>query len=169
MNVDSKDKLIKTLKDSHKIMTDVIELLADDQVDSLLVTQKWTPKEILAHLSAWNLEYIKEIDKILSDSPTWQKLFNTKEGTDNFNFSVVKKRTSFSFEEILNEWHESFHKLVERLNKLSKNQWLYQSKKGKWVNGEPIFIKTIFQYTYKGLPHEAGHAEDIKQALKNYS
>ncbi len=147
-------------------MTEVLALLSEEQINNLLITDIWTPKDVISHLTEWNIEYVKEIDNILNDNPTWQELYESEEGTNKLNEkSVVKRRTANS-QEIIKEWHEAFDKLLEKIKNLTEEEWLYESSTGVWTDGKPITVNTIFEYTYNGLSHEAGHAEKIRGLIR---
>ncbi|OGI69200.1 hypothetical protein A3A09_00975 [Candidatus Nomurabacteria bacterium RIFCSPLOWO2_01_FULL_42_20] len=163
--ISDKDSVIKSLTSAHQSMTKTLEMLSQEQIKNSLVTNLWTPKDIISHLVDWNLEYFKEIDNILNDKPTWQDLYSSKKGTDKFNERAVMKRKNIDSKEVIKEWHLSFEKLLEKLQGLSEKQWGYSSKVGKWIDGQPISVGIIFNYTYNGLSHEAGHAEKIKEKI----
>jgi hypothetical protein len=155
--------LIVSLKKDHQKMISVLQVLNPRQKKTLVIG-KWTPREVVAHLAGWNLEYIKEIDAILKNKPTWYKKFSKgRKATDRENDVFIAERKNLSFAQTVSEWKKTFLSLVARLEKLSKEEWNHESTKGDWFGEGPITIEKIFRYTYKDIGHEAGHAKQIKK------
>jgi hypothetical protein len=93
-----------------------------------------------------------------------RKIENVDEG---FNKEQVEKRKNQSLEESLKEFEESYQALITKVENLTDEQWLHQSGEACWKgkSGQPITVFSMFDYTYGGEYHEAGHAKQIKEAL----
>ncbi len=158
-----KEDVIKILVEDHKKMETVVSLLTKEEMLKIRVLDVWSIKDVIAHLSAWNLELTKSIDIILKNEELW--FLNT--GDKEFNKIQVTKRKSYSLDEITEEWHKSFKSLIDRINDLSENEWNFQSNfywgskadYGKY----PVTVKSLFEYKYKGESHEGGHAKQIEE------
>lgn len=159
----NKDETIKILVVDHDKMQKITELLTKEEILKIRVLGVWNVKDVIAHLSAWNLELTKSIDIILRNEELW--FLNT--GDEEFNKIQITKRKSYSLEEVMEEWHSSFKKLIERISNLSEKEWEFQSDffwGGKAVHGKyPVTIKSLFEYKYKGESHEGGHAKQIEE------
>jgi len=158
-----KKNVIDLLIKDHKKMEAVLELLTKEDMLKIRVLGVWNIKDVLAHLSAWNLELAKSIDIILRDEELWFR--NT--GDEEFNKIQVTKRKSYSLEEIMEEWQNSFKILIDRIEKLSEEEWEFQSKfywGSEAIHGKyPVTIESLFDYKYKGETHEGGHAKQIEE------
>jgi len=158
-----KEETIKVLVEDHDKMQRITELLTKEEMLKFRVLGVWNVKDVIAHLSAWNLELTKSIDIILKNEELW--FLNTSD--TEFNKIQITKRKSYSLAEIMEEWHNSFKKLIERINNLSEEEWEFQSNffwGGKAVYGKyPVTVKSLFEYKYKGESHEGGHAKQIEE------
>jgi hypothetical protein len=158
-----KEETLKILTEDHKKMEKIIELLTKEEMLKIRVLGVWSVKDVIAHLSAWNLELTKSIDIILRNEELW--FLNTSDV--EFNKIQITKRKSYSLEEVIEEWKNSFIKLIERIKNLSEKEWDFQSEffwGGKAVHGKyPVTVKSLFEYKYKGESHEGGHAKQIEE------
>ena len=149
-------------------MKKVARSLTPKQRKTLLMG-KWTTREVVAHLAGWNIEYTKEVDAILANKPTWHKQYSKgRRATDLANDKFIAERELFSFAQIMKEWEKTFANLIARLEKLSVEDWKHESTKGDWFGEGPITVGKIFEYTYNGMGHEAGHAKQIKEFFKSF-
>ncbi|MCA9390566.1 maleylpyruvate isomerase N-terminal domain-containing protein [candidate division WWE3 bacterium] len=160
-----KDTEIQNLKKAHEEMQMVLQSLNSDQKTTILIHDTWTVKDIIAHLAAWNWEVITEIERILEDGATWDKLYTEAETEDDFNKRMIEQRRHHTLPEVVEEWENSFADLLATIEQLSEEQWTHQSGQDVWssppLEGEPITVYSLFDYHYKEKHHEAGHAKEI--------
>ena len=158
-----KEDVVKTLIEDHKKMQKITELLTKEEKLKFRVLGVWSVKDVIAHLSAWNLELTKSVDIILRNEELW--FLNT--GDEEFNKIQITKRKSYSLDEVMDEWQNSFKTLIDRINNLSESEWNFQSNffwGGKAIHGKyPVTVKSLFEYKYKGESHEGGHAKQIEE------
>ncbi len=149
----SKKEKIIYLKNGHKKLINIVNFLNINKLTELDILSGWTIKEILSHIAAWNLENIQGITDILllGKMPWWWGL-----PEDEFNESEIAKRKNLSLTEIINEWENSFDKMITKIENLTEDEW---------ENHKPIPIKDFFMYEYYGLEHEGGHAKQIEEFL----
>lgn len=162
-----KEKAIEILKADHKKVAEVLDLLPPGQLEKVEVLAGWAVRDILAHLIEWNREYLAETDRILADKATWHKVCESKEQEDEFNRKAVEKWRTKSLKEVLAEWEKSFQIAIERVEKLTNEEWNHQSNKDTWSNGDPVTIYSLFDYEYVGASHEGGHAKQIREFFKS--
>src|ERR1035437_2556644 len=85
-----RETVLGILDKAHASLRKTVAQIPADKVDSVQVTdQGWTVKDVLSHLAAWNLQYLTEIDGILRDDASWHKLYEDKQGEDEFNRKAV--------------------------------------------------------------------------------
>lgn len=154
----TKKEKIQYLKQGHEKLKNLINKLNKIQLTETKVLDNWTIKDILVHLAAWNIEYIKRINEvlILGKIPEW---WNSPEKEDEFNNKAIEERKNKDIEEILIEWENSFNNCIKRVEEISDEQW---------DNYKPIALKKFFIYEYHGLDHEGGHAKQIEDFLINH-
>ncbi|MFX0087318.1 MAG: DinB family protein [Candidatus Hodarchaeota archaeon] len=162
----NKQQSIQFFNDNHKRLFEVLSRLNNSQMVEEIILGKWTVKDILAHISAWNIEILKAINNILNDEKPW--FVNEEELNEaEFNKRETQKRKSWSLEEIVEEWQDSFEKLIKRIENLSNSEWEHQVD-FVWKNTTiPVSIESLLGYTYKGEGHEGGHAKQIEEYFKS--
>jgi hypothetical protein len=67
-----------------------------------------------------------------------------------------------ALEGVINEARDAHAALVDSLEALSDEDWERDSA-FFWGNGLPMTVASLFDYTYKGQTHYAGHAAEIEQ------
>ena len=145
-------------------MENVINGLKEYQISQDLISVKWTTKDIIAHISAWNLELKIAIDDLLKNEKPW--FINEEELSEaEFNAKETKKRKDWSLDRILDEWQTVFEQLIQRIMSLSKSQWEYQTP-FEWTKDMPVTVSSLFDYLYRGEGHEGGHAKQIEEFYK---
>ncbi|MFX1513548.1 MAG: DinB family protein [Promethearchaeota archaeon] len=151
-----KSQVLQFFKIDHQKLVDVLARLTSDQMVDSSILSTWTVKDIIAHISAWNWEVIKQVKEVLSDKKPWYADMTMEE----FNEKEVKKRQNWPLKRILNEWKDSHDELIKCIENLTNSEWEYQSNHS-WPEGERITVKSLFGYRYKGEGHEGGHAIQI--------
>ena len=154
-----KEKAIQFLIDDHKELKIVLESLELEDFVTFRVLGTWKIKDVVAHLSAWNIELRTAIDKLLSNEEIW---FIGEHDEDYFNKIQVLRRKSYTVEEVLDEWEKTFNDLVERMKKLTEEEWNFSSK-FEWKNGVSVSTKSLFGYRKRGKGHEGYHALLIEE------
>lgn len=147
---------IQFFKNDHQKLEDVISRLTEEQMISEKVQGNWTVKDILAHISAWNWEIIKQADLVLSEKKPWYT--DIKEA--DFNRESITLRQSWPLERILSEWRESYDTLISRITKFTEEEWTFEMDE-EWPEGGKVSVSSVFGYRYRGEGHEGGHATVI--------
>lgn len=162
-----RQKTIEQYKKEHERLKKLVLSLPEEQVLKSNTAGEWSIKDIVAHLAAWNWEAIDEVDRVSKDKATWPARYEDKAGEDEFNRKAVEKRRSMSWGEVLNDWDESFWTQIRRMERISEDEWKYQSRNQLWSDGTPVTIYSLFAYEYEGEGHEGGHARQLKRVLEN--
>lgn len=155
-----KRSIVNFLIKDHKKLEEVLSKLNAEELKSIPIIGKWTIKDILAHISAWNFEEIKAIDNVLENRKPWYVDCNENE----FNKVETEKRKSWKLKRVIKEWRESFTALLLKIKKLSPKEW---NKKTRyfWSDKTILTVVSLFDYSYKGEGHEGDHAKEIKIAI----
>jgi hypothetical protein len=156
----NKDGVIKFLKEDHAKLVETVDKLEKKQMTKKIVIAAWTAKDIIAHISAWNWEIIRQVNDLLINKKPWYVDMNEA----NFNKREVQKRKTWSLDKIMEEWNESFRALIEKIEGFSDIEWAFQAD-FCWPDGSPVSIQSLFDYRYKGEGHEGGHAKQIKECF----
>jgi hypothetical protein len=158
----NKEKTIEFLTEEHEKLNFVVNSLHLEELVQYHIVKAWTIKDILAHLAAWNKELTKAIGDLLEEKDIW---FRTK-GDEEFNKIQVTLRKSKSIQEIIDEWENSFTKLIERIEALSEEEWNFDTGL-KWKGGQEITVKSLFGYRKRGFGHEGWHAFQIEDYFES--
>ena len=154
----NREETIKFLQDDRKELETVLNNLLPEDFVTFRVLGIWKIKDVIAHLSGWNIELKKSIDKLLNNEELWF----ISESEDFFNKIQIMRRKSLSVEEVLAEWKKTFVELIERIRNLTDEEWEFTSKY-KWKNSAPVTVKSLFGYRKKGKGHEGYHAFLIEE------
>ncbi|OGK16138.1 hypothetical protein A2690_01730 [Candidatus Roizmanbacteria bacterium RIFCSPHIGHO2_01_FULL_39_12b] len=155
----NKKEIIQQLKIAHEGLREILATVSPEIADSALITPKgWTVKDILSHLIDWNVQFLQDFKNILSDS--WEEINN-----DTFNQASYEKRKDLPYHQVYAEWELSIEPVIELLQSLTSEEWHHVCKGATWHNGTLVTIPSLFEYTYKGEPHELGHGKEIRKAL----
>jgi len=147
-----KKEIIGSFLVGHDEFKQVLKKLSNEQIKSVPAVGIWPVRKVIAHLSAWNWEQIKEIDRVLKNRPTWYRKKNGEiSNTDLFNQKAVEKRKNWTIEKLVEEWQDSFDALINRINILSDEEWNLDG------------MTTIFKYELNGGSDENRHSKEIKK------
>ncbi len=154
----NKNKTIEFLNENHQKMEFIVNSLHKEEMLQHQIVKAWNIKDILAHLTAWNFEIGKSIDVVLKNEDLW---FRTK-NEEEFNKIQVNSRKSYTLQEVIDEWKSSFNKLIKKLESFTCQKWEHDSG-FTWKDGSKITVESLFEYRYRGLGHEGGHAVQIEE------
>ena len=84
---------------------------------SLTIYPGWTIKEMIAHISAWEIVIHKAFQTYQAGEPPY---FLHEQDFDLFNEEVVNYRGSWSLEKVLQEWKEVREDLKKSIQKLKE-------------------------------------------------
>lgn len=118
----------------------------------------WSVKDVIAHISAWNLEITRSIDEVLQKKAPWY----LSKGETAFNIAEVEKRRDWSLQEVLDEWESSFDSLTHRIEEITAEEWNIDTGLS-WADGSALSMASLFGYRYRGEGHEGGHAIQIRE------
>ncbi|MFW9856223.1 MAG: ClbS/DfsB family four-helix bundle protein [Candidatus Thorarchaeota archaeon] len=157
----NKRQVSRFLTNNHEKLRKTISRLERHQTTEDIILGKWTPKDIIAHISAWNFELKKAIDDLLNDEKPW--FINEEELTESvFNERAIKQRKNWQLDQVLEDWQISFDQLIQRIQELADSEWNYQTP-FEWTKDMPVTVDSLFEYKYRGEGHEGGHAKQIEE------
>lgn len=168
---DAKKIAIENIEKAHSYFNQILSNLTEQQICEERVDGEWTTKDVIAHLSAWNIEYLDEIDRVLHGKSTWNKLYTTEEGDDAFNEANVVSRKDWSWEKINDEYKSSHKDLINRVRELTDAEWNYTLKDEVWAAtqeeaAKPVSVKSLFSLEIAGNAHEMEHAKATEKFFR---
>jgi hypothetical protein len=95
--------------------------LTDEQLVAPGVTEDWSVKDILAHVSAWEDETLKHLPHVLQGvrPPRYSVLYG---GIDAFNAQMTEQKRRLSLSEVMKQLDETHLRLVEYVQSTPEEQ-----------------------------------------------
>ena len=136
-----------------------VAAIPEDRRDQIAVGQ-WTPREILAHIAAWDRALVWGLDELLAGRRP--AVFDEDERA--FNVRAVHAWRGKSWHAVEAELEAAHASLMSRLDSLSSDQWRGGLAE-RWVDGTSLTVGSLFGYRYRGQTHYDGHAEEMEAAF----
>jgi hypothetical protein len=118
--LDKIERAWKAFKESYAGFTDA-QLLQPG------VTEDWSVKDILAHVSTWEDETLKHLPHVLQGvrPPRYSVLYG---GIDAFNAQMTERKRSLSLSEVLRQLDETHARLVEYVQSAPEEQFTKETR-----------------------------------------
>jgi len=120
------------------------------------VTDKWTVREVIAHMVSWEGEVAKNVRKSFENEKENPWFFENDDDFAKFNNESLEFYKNYSVDELLEEW-ERLEKKVEELVKEIGLDKIRARKDMTWVLDE------------KEDSHQNHHFKQIKKVVENKS
>src|SRR4030067_1192811 len=156
---------LERYKEEHESLKKLVLTLSEREALSPNTVDRWSIKDVISHLAAWNWEAIDEVDRVLKNEATWPARYEGKIGEDDYNKKEVEKRKDRVWKDVIQEWDDSFWAQVKRMEQISEEEWKHQSGNQLWSDGTPVTVYSLFAYEYEGEGHEGGHAVQLRKLL----
>jgi hypothetical protein len=141
-------------------------LAAVDRIPVELLTAPihgdWTIREVLVHLAGWDRAVVASADDVLAGRPATL----TGMRLEDINEELVDSRRGATLDEARGDLAEAHRALVDRVDALSPEQWRTEQPGGRWRDGSPMTLASVFAYRYRGQTHYGGHADEIEEWLR---
>jgi uncharacterized damage-inducible protein DinB len=149
---------LRFFREDHRKLKQTLAKLTKSQIVNDIIMGDWSVKDVIAHISAWNLEITRSIDEVLQKKAPWY----LSKGETAFNIAEVEKRRDWSLQEVLDEWESSFDSLTHRIEEITAEEWNIDTGLS-WADGSALSMASLFGYRYRGEGHEGGHAIQIRE------
>lgn len=144
-----RQQLLDKLDRAWADLNDSFAGLTDAQMTQPGVTQDWSVKDILAHVTAWEEEALTHLPHILEGMrpPRYSVLYG---GIDAFNALRTQEARARSLEEVLRRFDDVHRRLVEYIAQAPEEQFTTETR----------FRRRIRLDTYGHYPH---HTQAIRR------
>jgi len=119
------------------------------------VTEGWSVKDILAHISWWEEEALKHLPHILQGGrpPRYADLYG---GIDAFNAQMTELKRNLSLAEVLRQSDETHHRLIHYIQSIPEDQFSSQTRFRRRLRLDtyshyPIHTQAILQWREHSL------------------
>lgn len=145
------DSLVGDFQDINQKFIGIINKFPEDQRDKKMFN-KWSLKDVVAHISAWNLWTIEQLRYVkLGGLSEW-------DGIDAFNKRAVKVRSRWTWDEVFKEFIESKNALIKAFKNVPESLWKKdvvfsdeKATKEHWTL-QKILKEAVNHYKYEHLP-----------------
>ena len=146
-----KTEMLERVHASHARLVAALDALTDEEATRVGLNPRWSVKDALAHIVAWELEGTDAISKFRQG--TYERKPLSPETIDRFNAEAVESRRARAMTEVRREFdetHASFVRLLESLpdEEVEEKSFIY-----KFTDGVAIH-------------HHAQHAAQIEEWKK---
>jgi uncharacterized damage-inducible protein DinB len=115
-----KDEIFTRLNQCRQVLMDTLGKIPEDELVSELVEGRWTIKEILCHLTAWELTVVDPLVGFVRAGE-----FNPEviEDHDAWNAQQTASRAGMDFRQVLEELKATRELLIGEASRLTEEQW----------------------------------------------
>ncbi|HEX8845078.1 MAG TPA: maleylpyruvate isomerase N-terminal domain-containing protein [Pyrinomonadaceae bacterium] len=147
-----KTELQERVRESHHKLTEALDGLTEEQATRTGLNPKWSVKDALAHISAWEIEAARIVREI--QEGTWKPQRLNQEMIDEFNRQAVESRREHSMPQVREEF-DAAHSDMERLIEALPDE----------VDESTPAYKYIEAVTFKHLTHHAAQIAEYKKGV----
>jgi len=104
------------LAEIDQVRTDMGNVVQEIET-KLMIYPGWTIKEMIAHITAWEIVIHKALQAYMAGDPPY---FLREQDFDIFNEEAVDFRTSWSMAQVLQEWKDVREDLKKTIHKLKE-------------------------------------------------
>jgi uncharacterized protein (TIGR03083 family) len=122
------NEMIEKMKVSYASFLQACKTLSEDQALSPGVCGEWTAKQVVDHLTGWQVESIEILDRLLRSDEEDIDL-----DIDGFNAKTVMERASLPWRESLDAFENSFRAFDNELAAISEEEYQAYSGLASWV------------------------------------
>ncbi len=141
----NKQESLAKIEASHQQISAVIQQITPEQAEKPDILGYWSAKQILAHLIGWQSKAIEVIEGVRDNVEV-----ETPTDDDAFNAIEVAKREGESWDELKQEFEQTYRELVALVELLPDD--IYEHPNVGWLSGSTIF-------------HYRLHQPDLEKAL----
>ena len=156
------DELVSLLQEGNKELFDLIQDLTVSQMVTSGAQGFRSIKDILAHITYWNIQGIKWIESVyMSEKPVMlvqgDNIETVRMEMAEINARVHEKYRGKALEDVLEEYKETFERVLDQVRRLEQKH-LEQRFVYPWAK-EPVTGHTIVMWRYW---HQQNHTKHIK-------
>ena len=142
----TRDKLLQTIEARWAELRESIDGLSDEGMRAPGVVGDWSVKDILAHITSWEMEALKHLPEIAAGKPQ-QRYKDVYGGLDAFNALTFEENRERSLDEVRSRLHETHQQLLDYLDSVPE----------ELLHSRERFRARLRWDTYSHYPLHAAH------------
>lgn len=142
-------RLLETIEARWDELMAAIDGLSDDELQQPGVVGEWSVKDILAHVTTWELEALKHLPEIAAGKPQ-QRYKDVYGGLDAFNALTFAENRARSLDEVRARLADTHQRLLDYLGTVPDDL----------LHSRERFRTRLRWDTYSHYPIHAGHIRE---------
>jgi hypothetical protein len=144
-----REKLMDQIERTWSELLGSIEGLSDEQMLEPGVVERWSVKDVLAHVTTWEEESLKHLPEIARGEPQ-QRYKDVYGGLDAFNALKFEENQNRPLGEVKRRLHETHQRLLDYL----------ETVPDELLHSRERFRTRLRWDTYSHYPMHAGHIRE---------
>jgi hypothetical protein len=159
MNNMNKQELMSQIESGRDEFEAVLKSVPVDRVDSLKLPNCWTPKDVAAHLGAWEQRTAEILEALLGGDQPLEPIADGPE-MDAYNAQVYERNRLVHSEVVLAAERSAYQRLLSLVAKASEGD-LFDAQRFAWTQGV-AFVQWVLGNTSE---HYQEHLPELRQVL----
>jgi hypothetical protein len=161
-----KEHILTALKEQFHSWEELLASMSPEQISAPLVPSPWCPKDVIAHLRAWQQRSLARLEAArfnrVPEFPQWLAGVDPDaEGrTEATNAWIYETYREQPWEEVYRNWRAGFLRLLE-LGQEFPEKDLLDAGKYSWLGGYPLAFILLATYD-----HHQEHLEKLRAWLE---
>jgi hypothetical protein len=122
-----RSQLLKRLDEGWNTLQEAYAGLSDPEMMEPGVNGAWSIKDIIAHVTSWETEALKNLPLILAGKkpPLYSITYG---GIDSFNAQTMEQKRLLSLDEVLRQRDETHRQLIDFIQRVSEEQFIRETR-----------------------------------------
>ncbi len=118
----TKAELLTVINQTWADLNEIIAGLSEEQLhDTSAMSNGWSYKDIMAHVSAWELLAMDRINAATTGEPIKFEVIESENFANDFNADVYEKNKDRPFVDIVEDFHKIHREFVAQIEGLDEN------------------------------------------------
>jgi hypothetical protein len=167
--MNDKYDILATLEEEFNRWETLLNSLSEKQLTTPLTPSHWTPKDVVAHLWAWQQVSIAKLDAALLNKeplyPDWYPSEHPAAGadTDQVNARIYELYRDQSWSTVYRNWKEGFQRFIALAEAIPEKE-IFDKEKYAWLEGYDIAAVLKGSYVH----HQQDHYEPLVAWLREH-
>ena len=117
----TKSKLLEVIAQTWADLNEIIDGLSEEQLhDSSAMSNGWSYKDIMAHVTAWEILAMDRINSAITGEPLKFEVIESDDFTNDFNADIHAKNKDKALAEIVADFHKIHGEFVTQIEGLDE-------------------------------------------------
>lgn len=156
-----RDEAVNKLRAARKELVESLEGVGDDEKLRPNAVEKWSVKDLLAHIASWDEEILRVIQAFaMQQEPRFSYTISERSDFASWNADQIELRKTRTLEQVQVEFRNARRDLIQVVEGLT-DQVLMRQKATPWGK-----VRSGFDLLNEIVEHDADHMKDIRSWRK---